>query len=316
MWRTFRHYNVNTSYDGVIESVAKNAALVDLDVIEVAGQLRLAALREIVNKRQWRFAYQLRALTNLENFKQLLQTEIRTEDHATAKKWKRHLRSLESFSVLKRKAKSAIKAFARYFAVMKSDGVTARAIFNGKVLSRSFKTPPTTNLPDIADVLNEIGYASFFVIGDWRHYFHQFGPSDGVSEYFGLELGADTFVYAVLPMGWSWSPRLAQSASMCILLEAATRAGLVDLDTYRDIENPPSMIRMRGGSATVWYDNVIGMFRDSDARDLFYARLMELCSEKQLNVAWKNVKKYSRKDIAESNECRAAEASSPEEKQR
>ena len=315
MWRLFKHYNVSASYDGIAESVA-DASKVDLDKVEVAGQLRLAALYEIVTKRQWRFAYQLKALTDLQTFQEMMNGIVESSDHMTPKKWKRHLLALKGFKIIKSKAKSAIKAFARYFAVMKSDGLTAPAIFNGKKLSKAFLSPPTTNLPDIADVLQEIAKASYLIIGDWRHYFHQFGLADSVSEYFGLEIGNETFVYAVLPMGWSWSPRLAQSASMAILLEAATRAKLIDPADYANLDNPPSMIRMRGGCATVWYDNVIGMFEDANCRDQFYSKLEDLCSEKQMNVAWKNLKKYNRNDMAESNEEKANQASTPEEKER
>ena len=194
-----------------------------------------------------------------------------------------------SFGLLKRKAKSCIRAYAKYFAVLKSDGVTARSIFNGKRLSTFFEAPPTTNLPEVADVLKELSRSDFLIIGDWRHYFHQFALHDDVSSYFGLEQGEDTYVYRVLPMGWSWSPRIAQSLSMAILLEAGSRAGLLDPADYADSPNPPSIIRMRGGCATVWYDNVLCMFTDAAARDKYYTKLEELCSVNQLNVVWKDL---------------------------
>ena len=118
---------------------------------------------------------------------------------------------------------------------MKNDGVTARSIFNGKHLSKDFITPATTNLPGVAEVLEEIGQCEYLIVGDWRHYFHQFGLIDSVSEYFGLLEGGDAWVYSVLPMCWSWSPRLAQSASVTILLEAAIRAGIVSGAAYKRI---------------------------------------------------------------------------------
>ena len=313
MWRIFKHYSVHTSYDG-IPSSGVGAETAALDEIAVTGQLRLLALLEIINKREWKFAAHLKALNDLEIFKTLLKTVPISVDQVTPIKWKQHLRALEGFTILKRKARSCIKAFARYFAIMKSDGITARTIFNGKRLSASFHTPPTTNLPDIADVLQEISQSDYLVIGDWRHYFHQFRMKEAVAEYFGIEQGEDTFIWTVLPMGWSWSPRLAQSASMAILLEAATRAGLLDPKDYRNIPNPPSMIKMRGGVATVWYDNVIGMFTNAVSRDRFYEKLEELCSKDQLNATWKNLRKWNRKDMPESHDKKFDEAVTKEEK--
>ena len=106
---------------------------------------------------------------------------------------------------------------------------------------------------------NSIIISTLLIIIPPPVYYSALGIKDSSSVYFGLEIGNETFVYAVLPMGWSWSPRLAQSASMAILLEAATRAKLIDPADYANLDNPPSMIRMRGGCATVWYDNVIGI---------------------------------------------------------
>ena len=151
-------------------------------------------------------------------------------------------------------------------------------------------------------MLKELSRSDFLIIGDWRHYFHQFALHDDVSSYFGLEQGEDTYVYRVLPMGWSWSPRIAQSLSMAILLEAGSRAGLLDPADYADSPNPPSIIRMRGGCATVWYDNVLCMFTDAAARDKYYTKLEELCSVNQLNVVWKDLRKWNRKDMPETCE--------------
>ena len=310
MWRVFKRYSLtNYSYGGAPGT--SNAALLPLDEIApglVAG-IRTQALLEIVFKRRFVFAHALQALTSLDYFKSLMteNPETITEESTeirTARKWKRHLRALQEFGILKKAAKGMIKCFARYFAVPKSDGCSSRAIFNGKRLSTFFRAPPTTNLPEIADVLRLVAEASFLIIGDYRHYFHQFGLHHDVSHYFGLQLGgSDVWRYGVLPMGWSWSPRLAQSASMTMLIEAAIRGKLVDPKDFEDLENPPSILKMRGGSAVVWYDNVLGAFQDADCRDTFYRELKAVCED--LHVEWKNVRTYNRKDMAESRATNA-----------
>ena len=150
----------------------------DLDVVEVAGSMRIAALLEIITRRELRFAYALRALTNIEHFKSLL--------------------------------------------------IDAEATFSGEAQSAR--------------------------------------------------------KCRMLQM----SPHLAQSGSRAVLIEAAIRSNLVDASSFKELENPPSILAVQGGYVVVWYDNVLGMFSDADARDVFFDSLTELCSERQLNVRWKH----------------------------
>lgn len=306
MWRLFKHYNISSSYDGIME--VADASKCDLDECKEAGQINLMALLEIITKREWLWAAYVRALNDLDFFRSLMNlVPLPLEQQITAKKWKKHLRDMEGFGILKRKARSCIKSFARYFAVMKSDGLTARSMFNGKHLSRCFKSPPTTNLPDIADVLKIIAMSDFLIIGDFRHYFHQFPLNEEIGGHFGLEQSDEAWIYTVLPMGWSWSPRIAQSSSMSILLEASVRSWLMDLTAYKESPNPPSIIHFKKGSngevvgsAIVWYDNVLACFTDAQSRDLYDEKLDALTSDRELNVSWKEFKKWSRKDMAES----------------
>ena len=306
---------MSTAYDGVPPD-GKSVHECELDRCEVAGQMNLLALHEIVFRRKLRWATHLRALNDLEFFKGLMNTLPTKSDDMTAKKGKKHLRSMVEFKLIKPYARSAVKSFARYFAVLKSDGITARSIFNGRRISSFFKSPPTTNLPDIGDVLRIMSESDFLIIGDYRHYFHQYKLPQDIGEFFGLQLGKESFIYNVLPMGWSWSPRLAQCGSMAILIEAGARTGLLNPDDYKDLENQPSFVKLRGGMTTVWYDNVIGMFTDVSCRDLFYNKLLELCDKPQLNVAWKNIRKFNRKLMAESNEQKAEVAETAEEREK
>jgi hypothetical protein len=45
-----------------------------------------------------------------------------------------------------------------------------------------------------------------------------------ISEYFGIICGNRSYRWTCLPMGWSYSPSIAQSAAWTVLLEAAYRA--------------------------------------------------------------------------------------------
>lgn len=310
MWRVFKRYSIGNvaSYGGTDCGAHCDASDLNLDEVSptIVGGIRIAALLEISLKRRLTFAHALRALTDLAFFKTLMSEQPPLLDEHTNKKWKKHLRQLQSFGILKRTAKSAIKCFARYFAVPKGSTSKARAIFNGKKMSSFFVTPPTTNLPEVAEVLHMLARSSFLVIGDFRHFFHQFGLDELVSNHFGLQQGDDIWRYTVLPMGWSWSPRLAQAASTSLLIEAAIRGKLAKKEDFEDLVNPPSVVKMRGGSAVVWYDNVLGAFENADCRDIFYNELTKLCTE--VNVQWKDIAKHNRNDMPES----LAEKAEPE----
>ena len=52
-----------------------------------------------------------------------------------------------------------------------------------------------------------------------------------------------------------------------------------------------------GGFAVVWYDNVLAAFNNANDRDSFYDKMTAVCEE--VNVQWKDWKKFSRKDMAE-----------------
>ena len=105
MWRIFRHYSIATSYDGVCCNTG-NPELADLDPCHVAGSIRIKALLEIIRQRELKFAVQLKCLSDLETFKSLLKCEPDLLVFVTAKKWKGHLRAMEGFGLIKRKAKN------------------------------------------------------------------------------------------------------------------------------------------------------------------------------------------------------------------
>jgi len=149
-----------------------------------------------------------------------------------------------------------VKWVASYFAVVKSI-LEARAIYNGKKFSFLCNTPPPTNLPDmiallaaLCDLIEESGGAVTVSEGDIRHFFHQVPLEFSISQHFCINIEDDDgkvqfFRWVTLPMGWSFSPFIAQSISMGILIRTLEICGF-DMQRYRSLETPPPFIKHRG----------------------------------------------------------------------
>jgi hypothetical protein len=256
MYRIFKRYNMpSASYDGIPEG---DVHLRPLDPIGCAGCARTLDLYNCARSRRGlKFAEALRVILYLQAFLCLMLVEVeQLEKEHTSAKWKPHLDVLIGCGVLIDCPLAKMKYAARYFAVAKGE-TEARAIVNLRGLSRLMTPPTSTNLPEIETVLKMISESTHLVIGDWRHFFHQFRVTDSISNYFGILCGSYTKKWTCLPMGWSHSPKTAQTAAWCLLLEAAFRANLASPEEFQDLHSTPTTARIRGGTIAVWYDNVI-----------------------------------------------------------
>lgn len=160
-----------------------------------------------------------------------------------------------------------------YFAVAKSDGKTSRTIFNGKILKRAGLVPPPVNLLDIVLLLQLLGgMACMHVyIADIRGWFHVLPINAFLKSVFGIICGKSKLVFAwqVLPMGWAWSPFIAQAIGWALIL----RQGASDQHCFEEVpgtDSPPQyrwvFRRNKDGSrgdrvglVSLLYDN-IGLF--------------------------------------------------------
>ena len=116
------------------------------------------------------------------------------------------------------------KEWNTFFKVPKACGTKARAIFNCKAINEACERPPPFELAKVSAILELIGESTYFASLDFRHYFYQLGIPSEVKEMFRVGTPSDRFRLAVLPMGFSWSPFIAQGVTMALLAEAATRA--------------------------------------------------------------------------------------------
>ena len=275
MFRLFKQYNAPAPYDGIIS--AEDASTQGLDPVEVAGTLKLHAIRADSIRRGLPFVSCLDIILSLSAFLAIIVSPISPIENLTSHKWRVHLEQLAAFNMLDSSvSKNEIHYYSRYFAVPKTDN-TARAIINMRMLSKLLRAPDPVNLAEISQILDRV-LGPYWITADWRHYFHQFGVAPGVQRYFGIQCAEKVWVYKTLPMGLSWSPRIAQATGWSIILEAAFRARLLDPKDFSHMHNPPAYVDRNGIFITLWYDNLLMTCQKAADRDLLLTKLKEVCA--------------------------------------
>lgn len=299
MWTILR--KVGATYGFYQEALpSSDTHLLQLDAVTVTGCLDTAGLKEVSEKRGIRFSSEaLDIVTNVSKFKERTLREtfpISQCGHnvmvTTPPRWENHFMQLMAFGLLRRAAIGTCMLFATYFAVAKSDG-TGRSIFNGKKLSKTFfAPPPPVCLPDLAELLKVISAAFsdcrrlFLLTGDWRHWFHQIAFNPEIAPFFSLsmktkERGRECFHWTSIPMGWSWSPFLAQAIGYLLIIVALAEIGLEVTASIRNSSSPPPYILLRSAGSTIficlWYDNVLFITDDGDLSKRFFSKFSVVC---------------------------------------
>ena len=183
-------------------------------------------------------------------------------------------------------------AFGKYFHVPKGDDQW-RIIIDYRTSGRLCVVPPPINLPHIKTMLQEIAAcgSTHAVTGDWSNFFYQLRLNPQLQLLFGLDCAGKFFRMLCLPMGWAWSPRLAQCVGWSVILHTEP-----DQDTLGVFEtwgkDPPEFVRLREvkdgptvGLIFLWIDNVMVIHRDPAKRDLWLDRLRDNAA--RFNLHWK-----------------------------
>jgi len=231
----------------------------------------------------------------------------------TPLRWSRQVLQLAESKVLAKIA-SLREALctSRYFAVPKlapSGDATARAILDARPANRLCHTPPPLALVEVREqmlALEKIG-AKYILLADWRHFFHQIPLGRGIREQSPLPLicrlfalrvsGLGIWRWASLPMGWSWSPYLAQMVSwLTLLIHEEKEAPLFDTSGYEK-EDTPRMLKI-GEKAVVFvlYDNVLIAAEDHNVFLRIRKRLQR--NVKLLNLAVKTWEEFGPGDLS------------------
>lgn len=271
----------------------QNVHQMKLDPVAVAGGFdcvaMLASAKDICFCRK-----ALQIISDEEVFKTTLRPPLERPKAVmvtTPPKWFPHFLALISFTLLCKSSAGACLMYASYFAVPKADG-SARCIFNGKRLSKEhYRVPPPVQLPDFAELLRIIcesfqGCTRIFLLsGDWRHWFHQLRMNDKIANHFGLTIKFEGirhfYNWTCLPMGWSWSPWIAQSVGFGVLILTLHSIGWQVPKSVLEGESPPPFLLLKREAiiifACLWYDNVLLITNDGDTRTQLFSAFKRTC---------------------------------------
>lgn len=268
----FRFYPGAARYDFDEGEMCIDPSKVDLDKVDrgVAQSLRIPLLQEFCKSNQIRFAMiAILIITDLSVFKSMIRPPESSAVRLTDPKWEEHILQIIAFGIAAWCDQEKLLFFSRYFGVLKTD-TSARSIYNGKYFSSLCAAPPPVNLPSIPVLLAEISVLCkgelHMTVADWRHWFHEVALAEEISYYFGLAVAGDVasgkrfLRWKSLPMGWSWSPYIAQSLGFAIILATMVECGW-SIEDYASLKTLPPFIRVRINGEYValialWYDNV------------------------------------------------------------
>jgi hypothetical protein len=276
----YRRYGVGNMYSS---SMLGDCSQLPLDRVTVAGSINLGLISTFLPFVENALAI----ITDQASFLELLlEKDVVSEltGPAVSSRYSNRWRELLEFGLIETSENP--KFLSSYFEVPKLGETphddTARAIFNGRRLSARFRTPTPMGLGEIPEMLRTLqdihlslntGHGRVLVpwviAADLRHFFHEITLAAEIRPYFSLRFQSGIFRWKTLPMGWSWSPRIAQCLAWGILfstpperaLPPCLRVAYAELHENSS-ENPPQHIFLhdtqgrRKGLLFIWIDNV------------------------------------------------------------
>ena len=200
------------------------------------------------------------------------------------------------------------RGWVSVFQVPKNEEVD-RAIINCKGVNQAFDKPPPLSLAEIGTLLGLINFFPDAVIStaDIRHFFWQLRLAAADRPLFSMSVeGFTAFLECIaLPMGWSWSPWVAQGVAGLAVAEAAVRISkqlgrpvLAVPGGQVSTDSPPPYWYIIDEQAdrvcaivVIWYDNfLVAAARPSDAQKFDWnqaVRSVLNTAMKAFKIAWK-----------------------------
>ena len=239
-----------------------------LDPIDVAGVFLI--LNTLVGCSAKWLANVVDILTNAARVKDVVREPRAAQAITSAVTWEKTLIKMRDEMGMFRWAGKDRRAWGRFFLVPKADG-SGRAVLDLAAFSKMCFRPPPVNLPGISGLLRRIGrwwWATGYGYSvDLRHMFFQIPVGPHLANFFTVRCrrnGGPVFQSNVLPMGWSFSPHIAQCLAWGMVLGDLTPElrAMVREDQWGG-DTPPAFVPLYDktgnevGLIVVWYDNFL-----------------------------------------------------------
>ena len=251
---------------------AGNGDLV-MDGISVAGVFLV--LNVLVGCSAKWLANVVDVLTNAARVKDVVREKRAPHAITSARVWEETLIKMREEMGMFRWAGKDRRAWGRFFLVPKADG-SGRAVLDLAAFSKMCFRPPPVNLPGISGLLRRIGRwrwkSGYGYSVDLRHYFFQIPVGSHLADFFTVRCrrhGGPIFQSKVLPMGWSWSPHIAQCLAWGMVLGDLPEdlKAMVREEQWAG-ETTPAFVPLYNkagdevGIIVVWYDNFLVLGED------------------------------------------------------
>jgi len=281
----------------------------DLDVIEVAGDLKTGQLKALALALGLTWAIDVAlALEDKEKTGAAflaLWGFLGTYDNSpmpSDAEWAMHIGQLVAWGVLRKLVNPphVPRIYFRYFEVPKSGNVN-RTIFDGSWAKTHWSKPGRVGLPTVAitmEVLSMLPNA-VFVCSDIRSWFHVIPLPEAVRRLFSVTLEGDPdgviYELNVTPMGHPACCRHAQICAWIMILSSPPAGTRPDLSGCKD--DPPPFVWFlnskgeRVGVLFLWIDNVFFAAANQVIAESFAKRLKELQKggPRDCGITWKEL---------------------------
>jgi hypothetical protein len=185
---------------------------------------------------------------------------------------KRHTRLFETASA------SAAQGWAVYFEVPKSDG-RARIVQDCRAVNKLFADAPSVNFisPAVLVRLLLVFGRPVFAHSDFRHWFHEIRLPECMRGFFSMRFGSSVFRPRSWPMGFKYSPWIAQACGWAVIAAAIASSKGFSCCFPREenvsAETLPSYLVVNNLAGrpvaffVLWLDNVLIIACNSAVRD-------------------------------------------------
>lgn len=178
------------------------------------------------------------------------------------------------------------RGFVSFFTVPKSDGLSARAICNCRSINEWFRETLMFRLAHIEEIIKVLGWfkRSLFLVMDFRHWFHQLVLPETWRSLFCFNSQGVEYRWRSWPMGFKYTPIVAQCVAVSVVREAFEKVGLLVRDRTEEGPDPVVVAKCRSSGsvealAVVWYDNILVVGGNSSRMGAIRRALQKILGE-------------------------------------